>query len=181
MRTYTIHKFFCQFGFTGKKLLLLQQFALRRKYWGDNCNVVQTTTRPQRICFKQTLCKQRKNTVMVVLETHLVIAKIKNLPRFLANSSRVRIFCAAHVVADFSNRATRADDKIYGVSTFCCTGTLTRTRFRIKRYTVLKSENLSFQWYQIEYGAFKLSWCKFMVKMNVFFDSIFAAVENEEF
>ena len=51
---------------------------------------------------------------MVVLETHLVIAKIKNLPRFLSNSSRVSIFCAARVVADFSDRATQADDKIYG-------------------------------------------------------------------
>ena len=44
-----------------------------------------------------------------------------------------------------------------------------------------KRENSSFQWYEIQYGAFKFSWCKFKVKMNVFFDSIFAAVENEEF
>ena len=125
-------------------------------------------------------CKQHKNTVMVVLETHLVIAKIKNLPRFLSSSSRVSIFCAARVVADFSDRATRTDNKIYGVSNFRCTGNFTRTRFRIKQYTVLKSENSSFQWYQIQYGAFKLSWCKFKVKMNVFFNSIFAEVENEE-
>ena len=89
--------------------------------------------------------KITKHTVMVVLETHLVIAKIKNLPRFLSSSSRVSIFCAARVVADFSDRATRADNKIYGVSNFRCTGTFTRTRFRIKRYTVLKSENSSFQ------------------------------------
>ena len=62
-------------------------------------------------------CKQHKNIIMVVLETRLVIAKIKklNLPRFLSNSSRVSIFCAARVVADFSDRATRADNKIYGV------------------------------------------------------------------
>ena len=82
---------------------------------------------------------------MVVLETHLVISKIKNLPRFLSSSSRVSIFCAARVVADFSDRGTRADNKIYGVPNFRCTGTFTRTRFRIKRYTVLKSENSSFQ------------------------------------
>ena len=114
-------------------------------------------------------CKQHKNTVMVVLETHLVIAKIKNLPQFLSSSSRVSIFCAARVVTDFSDRATWADNKIYGVSNFRCTGTLTRTCFWIKQYTVLKSKNLSFQWYQIElYGAFKLSWYKFKVKMNVF-------------
>ena len=113
-----------------------------------------------------------------MLETHLVIAKIKNLPWFLSSSSRVSIFCAVRVVADFSDCA---DNKIYGVSNFRCMGTFTRTRFRIKRYTVSKSENSSFQWYQIQYGAFKLSWCKFKVKMNVFFNSIFAAVENEEF
>ena len=106
---------------------------------------------------------------MVVLETYLVITKIKNLPRFLSSSSRVSIFRASRVVADFSDRATRAGNKIYGVSNFRCTGTFTRTRFRIKRYTVLKSENSSFQWYQIQYGAFKLSWCKFKVKMNGFF------------
>ena len=119
---------------------------------------------------------------MVVLETHLVIAKIKNLPRFLSSSSRVSIFCAARIVADFSDRATRAaDNKIYGVSNFRWKGTFTRTHFRIKWYTVLKSENSSFQWYQIQYGAFKLSWCKFKVKINVFFNSIFAAVKNKEF
>ena len=117
---------------------------------------------------------------MVVLETYLVIAKIKNL-HGLSSSSRVSNFCATLVVADFSDRATQADTKIYGVSNFRCMGTLTRTRFRIKRYTILKSENSSFQWYQIQYGAFKLSWCKFKVKMNVCFDSIFAAIENEEF
>ena len=44
---------------------------------------------------------------MVVLETYLVIAEIKNLPRFLSSSSRVSIFRAARVVADFSDRATR--------------------------------------------------------------------------
>ena len=82
---------------------------------------------------------------MVVLETHLVIAKIKNLPQFLSSSSRVSIFRSARIVADFSNRATQADKKIYGVSNFRCTGTFTRIRFRIKRYTVLKSENSSFQ------------------------------------
>ena len=118
---------------------------------------------------------------MVVLETHLVIAKIKNLPRFLSSSSRVSIFCAACVVADFSSCTTRADNKIYGVSNFRCMGTFTRTRFQIKQYTILKSENLSFQCYQIQYGAFKLSWCNFKVKMNGIFDSIFAAVKNEEF
>ena len=118
---------------------------------------------------------------MVVLETHLVITKIKKLPQFLSSSSRVSIFCATRVVADFGDHATRADNKIYGVSNFRCTGTFTRTRFRIKRYTVLKSEIFCFQWYQIQYGALKLSWCKFNVKMNVFFNLIFAAVENEEF
>ena len=82
---------------------------------------------------------------MVVKETHLVIAKINNLPRFLSSSSTVSIVCAARVVVDFTNRGTRADNKIYGVSNFRCTGTFTRTRFRIKRYTVLKSENSSFQ------------------------------------
>ena len=92
--------------------------------------------RPDHNEFASIAFKEHKNTVMVVLETHLVIAKIKNLSRFLSNSSRVSMFCAARVVADFSDRATRADDKIYGVSTFRCTGTLTRTRFRIKRYTV---------------------------------------------
>ena len=141
-------------------------------------NYDQTTTNLLQLHSKR--CKQHKNTVMVVLETHIVIAKIKNLPRFLSSSSRVSIFCAARVVADFSDRATRTDNKIYGVSNFRCTGTFTRTRFRIKRYTVLKSENSSFQWYQIQYGAFKLSWCKFKVKMNVFFNSIFAEVRNEE-
>ena len=95
----------------------------------------------------------------------------------LSSSSRVSIFCAARVVTDFSDRGTRADNKIYGVSNFRCTGTFTWTHFQIKQYTVLKTE----KWYQIQYGAFKLSWCKFKVKMNVFFDTIFAAVENEEF
>ena len=118
---------------------------------------------------------------MVVLKSHLVTAKIKKLAWYLSSSSRVSIFCAAHVVADFSDRATRADNKICGVSNFRCMGTFTSTLFRIKRYTILKSENSSFQWYQIQYGAFKPSWCKFKVKINVFFDSIFAAVENEEF
>ena len=117
---------------------------------------------------------------MVVLKSHLVTAKIKKLAWYLSSSSRVSIFCAAHVVADFSDRATRADNKICGVSNFRCMGTFTSTLFRIKRYTILKSENSSFQWYQIQYGAFK-PWCKFKVKINVFFDSIFAAVENEEF
>ena len=116
-------------------------------------------------------CKQHKNTVMVVLETHLVIAKIKNLPRFLFSSSRVSIFRTAHVIADFSDHTTRADNKICGVCNFHCTGTFTRTRFQIKRDTILKSENLSFQWYQIQYGAFKLSWSKFKVKMIYLFFS----------
>ena len=114
---------------------------------------------------------------MVVLETHLVIAKIKKLTtvsfQFLQEN-------ATRVVTDFSDLATRADNQIYGVSNFRCTGTSTRTRFWIKRYTVLKSENSSFQWYQIQHGAFKLSWCKFKVKMKVFFDSIFAAVKIKE-
>ena len=103
----------------------------------------------------------RKSKLTKIAESH-----INDIKRFTGSKLYLTLllsilFSPPPTTSTFDcDYVTRTDNKIYGVSNFRCTATFTRTRFRIKRYTVLKSENSSFQWYQIQYGAFKLSWCK---------------------
>ena len=51
--------------------------------------------------------------------------------------------------------------------------TLTSNGFWVKRHTVLKNENSSLEWNQVEYGAVRLSRCKFQVNINVIFNLFF--------
>ena len=102
-------------------------------------------------------CKQHKNTVMVVSDAYILIAKIKKT--YQGFFLHTRWGSLAQLMIKSSGM---------GRSNFHCTGTFTRTHFQFKRYTVLKSENLFFHLYQIEYGAFRLSWCTFEVKATYF-------------
>ena len=61
-----------------------------------------------------------------------------------------------------------------GGGNFRCMETLTSNGFWVKRHTVLKNENLSLEWNQVEYGAVRLSRCKFQVNFNVIFNLFFS-------
>ena len=69
------------------------------------------------------------NTDTADSDNDLAFAKTENLYRFLSRSSRV---------------------KITSVGT-------TNKGFRVKRHTILKRENSSFEWYQFEYDAYMFS------------------------
>lgn len=49
--------------------------------------------------------------------------------------------------------------------------------FWVKEHIVLKSENSSSEWHEIEYDAIRLSWCKFQEKIYVIFN-LFSPVER---